>query len=420
MLFSFIYQSILAALACAYLPKAAYDYVVKGKYKKSLLQRLGKRSPPLKNTSSPLIWIHAVSVGETKAIATLAKMIKQRHPSFSLLVSSITETGHEEVLRSIPETDYAIFLPLDFSCCIGPLIKKFSPRLILLSETDIWWNFLHQAKKHGAEIAIVNGKLSERSCKRLHYFPALGKRLYEGITLCCAQTEEYASRFKSLNIPEVIVTGNTKFDFPACSTQLPVLPQEFDWIVLGSTHQGEEEILLHALLPHLQKIDSLKLVIAPRHPERFDAVACYLQELKIPYNRFSENSSFAGKILLLDAMGILSRAYSQAKLAIVGGSFVPGIGGHNIIEPCLAGTPVLFGPYMDTQKEMVSYVKSYYAGKQLSAQELSSEIAYLLSSPEKLQSLAEGCKLLSNSVQGATENTYQAIYPWLEQCESGR
>jgi len=410
--FSWTYQFVLGGLVCVYSPKALYDYAVKGKYRKSLGQRFGKGIAEQKNPEKPLIWLHAASMGETKAIAKLAKQIQQNHPNYALLISSITETGHEESLRSIPTADYHIYLPLDFSPCIKPLLQKFRPELILLSETEVWWNFLRLAKEQGAKIGIVNGKVSDRSNSRLSLLPKIGQKLYSPVDLCCAQTMEYGARFQSLGVPRVLITGNTKFDIPSVSTS-QLLPNGFDWIIIGSTHPGEEEALVPQILTLTKLFPKLRIAVVPRHPERFDTIERYLSTLECKIQRYSKGVSGDYQILLVDAMGILAQIYSQAKIAIVGGSFVPGIGGHNIVEPCLASTPVLFGPYMDGQKEMLALVKKMEAGKQLPSENIAKEIKMLLDAPEKLANIEKNCLKLAQENQGATERTYQAIKPWL-------
>lgn len=416
MVFSLFYQSLLFILFCLYSPKIAYDYFFKKKYRKSFFQRFGKNFQLFRNCHQPLIWIHAVSVGETKAISGLVKLLKEKHPNVSILISSITETGHQEALRSLSEADYHIYLPFDFSIFIKPLLKKFQPSLVILSEGDVWWNFLRHAALGGAQIGIVNAKLSERSGRRLNYLPFIGRKIYENINFCCCQTDEYAIRFKALGIPKVSVTGNTKFDFELDKNVIPFI-SEGETIILGSTHKGEEEILISNLAPLLER--DFKIVIAPRHPERFDSVSHYLQKMDIPFIRYSEGISGNWKVLLLDAMGLLNHAYMGAKLAIIGGSFIPGIGGHNIVEPCLLGTPVLFGPYMHSQKEMVGLIENFGAGKQITSGEIYPFINHLLSCQESLNSLMTGCNELSKNIKGASQRTYETLSPLVKQFDNG-
>ncbi|MFA6916839.1 MAG: 3-deoxy-D-manno-octulosonic acid transferase [Parachlamydiales bacterium] len=416
-MFRWIYQACFAGVLCSYLPKAVYDSIKTGKYQTSYKKKLGNDLPINKDPSQPIIWLHAVSMGETRAIVRLAKLFKQRHPEYALLISSTTETGHAEAKRSMPFADYFIYLPLDFPYFLKDAMKQFPPAIVLMSESDIWWNFLRMAKKAGAKIGIVNGKLSERSASRLNFIPSVGKRLYENIDLCCAQSKEYSERFKTLDIPQITITGNTKFDFDAVKTEpLLKLAPETELVVLGSTHPREEEALLSQLAPLLKERANLKLVIVPRHPERFDAVYKMLETYQVPLQRYSNfDQDQPWRILLIDAMGILGQIYRQATVAVVCGSFTPGVGGHNIVEPCLAGTPVLFGPYMETQKELVNIVKQYGTGKQSSVEEFTKDLNTILDDKQKREELKTNCAAMVKEIQGATERTYQALSLWLKE-----
>lgn len=416
-MFRWIYQTCFAGVLCSYLPKAVYDSVRTGKHQNSYKKKLGNDLPPNQNPKQPLIWLHAVSMGETRAIVRLAKLLKQRHPQYALLISSTTETGHAEAKRSMPFADYFIYLPLDFPYFLKDALERFKPSLVLMSESDIWWNFLRMAKASGAKIGIVNGKLSERSAKRLNVVPNIGKRLYENIDICCAQSQEYAERFKTLNIPKIIITGNTKFDFDSInSNPLLKISPETELVVLGSTHPHEEEALLNKLVQLLHQRPNLKLVIVPRHPERFDAVYKMLATYQVPLQRYSSFSEDAPwRILLIDAMGVLGQLYRQATVALVCGSFTPGVGGHNIIEPCLAGAPVLFGPNMETQKELVHIVNQYQTGKQSSLDTISQDLLGILDDSQKRNTLKSNCVSMVREIQGATERTYEALSPWLKE-----
>lgn len=421
MTFASIYQSALAGLAVSVLPKILYDNYKKDKYRSSMRQRLGKDLPPIKDPDAPLIWFHAVSMGETKAIAKLCQLIKQRHPQVSLLISSTTETGHQEAIRSIAIADYHIYLPIDFSPVIGPVIRHFKPKAVLLSETDIWWNFLRQAKEQGAFVGVVNGKLSERSSNRLNILPSLGKKIYSPLDFCCAQTDEYATRFSRLGVPHVSVSGNTKFDLQPSQKPIPLeIPPGTELIVAGSTHPTEEEIIIKQLTPLLKERPNLRLAIVPRHPDRFNDVAKYLETTGFPVKRFTQEGPSDWKILLVDAMGILANLYGAAKVAIVCGSFTPKVGGHNILEPCFAGTPVLFGPHMFTQNEMTALVDHYETGLACTENNLGNNLSRLLDNPHELATLKKNCATLSRDIQGATERTYEAIHPWLKRHIDGK
>lgn len=303
--------------------------------KQKLLPNLfGTKLPRLDHTK-PVIWIHAVSVGETKAAATLIPHIKKSYKDVELVITNITQTGHETAQKFIPKAHH-LFLPLDLSWVMRRFVKAIRPRLLIVMEGDYWLNMLFEVKRQGGKIAVVNGKVSMRSAKRYRYF----KRLFKPIDLFCVQNALYQERYQTLNIDpsKILVTGNVKFDIP--KTPLCELGLKGEFITLASTHEGEEKALLDAILPSLPT--SFKILIAPRHPKRFDQV----RELLKSYDK--------ERVILIDRMGLLGSLYSLSKVAIVGGSFNPNIGGHDVFEPINYGTPVIFGPHMHKQLELRS------------------------------------------------------------------
>jgi len=165
------YEIALWLIAIFAMPKFLYNYFIYKKYRKSLFDRFGANLPNLKQSDAPLIWIHAVSMGETKAVAQLAREIKKMIPGSALMISSTTETGHAEAKRSLPFADYHVYLPFDFNAVVSRIVKQVSPKLVILCESDFWFNFLRASKKHGADLALVNGKISEKSAKRFKMIP---------------------------------------------------------------------------------------------------------------------------------------------------------------------------------------------------------------------------------------------------------
>ncbi|MBA2728245.1 MAG: 3-deoxy-D-manno-octulosonic acid transferase, partial [Parachlamydiaceae bacterium] len=360
MIIPIFYELILWLLALLALPKIIYSAIFYGKYRESFFKRWGKGFPVINKGNRRLIWVHAVSMGETKAVSTLIKSLKAGKDNPIVLVSSITETAHAEAKKSIPEADYHVFMPFDFNFLIAPIVAKVSPDLVLLSETDFWFNFLRAAKKCGAEIAVVNGKISERSVKRFQKFSFFSNALFGCIDLFCLQSVHYQKRFASLNIPsdKMIVTGNLKFDDePPRLTEIEKLNLKVKWgidpsskvLVIGSSHDPEERQLLEVMRNIWKKEPSLKVILVPRHPDRFNTVGTLLESLSIPFSRYSQPeglSNINSKVILIDAMGQLRNSYQIADLAIVAGSYTEKVGGHNILEPLWFGVPTIFGPHM--------------------------------------------------------------------------
>jgi len=252
---------------------------------------------------------------------------------------------------------------------------------------------LKEVKAAGANVVLVNGKLSERSFKRLLFLPFFAKRLFSFIDRFCLQSERYEERFAKLGVPEekISVTGNLKLDITPDLMSLEEkerlknelgIGAEERLIVLGSTHAPEEEELLAAL--DALKIPHLKVLLVPRHPERFAKVAAGVQAGGHSLLHYSRREKRGGdeRIILIDAMGLLHKCYQIADVAVVAGSFTQRVGGHNIFEPVQVGVPVLFGPHMQAQNDLRELVLSSGCGFQVSLQELSGKVLELLSQPE--------------------------------------
>ena len=330
-----------------------------------------------------MIWIHAVSFGETKAASTLIPHIQKSYPDAKIVVSTITKTGYELSKVLFPSAVLHFRLPLDFPWTMRALAKKINPSLLILVEGDYWPNMLRACKKQGARIFVVNGKLSERSLRWYKFIPWL----FKPVDHFFVQNELYEKRFHLLGCSNVTVTGNIKFDLQPTVTSLP-FPGE--WITLGSTHPGEEKALLDALQPLMAKRPNLQIFVAPRHPERFEEV----RKLLISYDR----------VHLVDEMGVLPSYYAHSKLAIVGGSYNPKIGGHDVLEPVRLGIPVLFGPYMDRQEELKKIVEKGGVGESCPLGSLSERAEFYLENPMKkeIKSLVEG-------LLGASLRTWKKI-----------
>lgn len=424
MIFSFFYEIALWFLALSYLPKLIYDYFFRKKYKRSIIRRLGFNFPLIKKGKRPLIWVHAVSVGETKAISSLVKTMRNQLSNPVIVISSITETGHAEAKRSIQHADYHVYLPIDFRFIIGPIIKRTAPDLIVLSETDFWYNFLKSAKDAGAAVALVNGKISERSFSRLQKNPFFAKKLFSFFNICCIQSKHYRERFAALGLDEnrMQVTGNLKFDdecsrlskeqYETWKKQFHITPEN-QIVVVGSSHDPEEKLILEQFKSIWAQLPNVKLMIVPRHPERFNTVAGLLEKENIPYMRFSQLAAGFqnAKVILVDAMGLLRKCYQLADLAIVAGSYTPRIGGHNILEPSWYGVPVIYGPFMHSQPELVELMEEYGAGVQVAMENLGAEVLELLKDPEKRAAIGQNGLRMLKDVNGATQKTWQILKP---------
>jgi len=422
MLLGIVYDVALWILALAAIPRMFYQRIIHGKYRNSLSKRFGFGFPDIKRGNRELIWINAVSVGETKAVAALAKQLKAGPNNPILVISSVTETGHAETLRSIPFADYHVYLPFDLYCIINPIIRRAKPSLVILGETDFWYNFMKSCKAQGAKIVVVNGKISEKSTNRFKKVMGFTKALFSLIDLLCVQNQIYLERFAQMGIPlsKMLVTGNMKFDesYPklteeelaAWQQQLGILVDD-PVLVAGSTHDPEEKLIISTLQNMWDLYPKLKTLIVPRHPERFQEVAALLAKQNVPFIRFSEINNRTGneKVILVDAMGQLRKCYQLATIALVGGSYTEKVGGHNIVEPCWYGVPVLFGPHMYSQPELLDLVQTYRAGLQVLPDDLLTVLLSLMSDKKRRSELGYGGEKLVADMKGATNKSLVAI-----------
>jgi len=421
MLVSFFYECCLLLLAVAALPRFLYQLIFKGKYRKSLLARFGVGFPVINKDGRPLVWIHAVSLGETKAVTALVKKIASgvNHPI--VVFSTTTETGYMESGKSI-DADYHVYLPFDFRWVINPIIKRTRPDLLILCESDFWFNLLKSAKKNGANVVLVNGKISQTSLERFKKFRFFANDLFSFVDLFCVQSHLYGKRFEEIGVhnDKIVVTGNMKFD--GNYAQLPK-EQLKSWkqtlgikstdpiLVIGSSHHPEESQLFEVLSNIWLTLPNLKVLLVPRHPERFNEVETLLQKKAVAYRRLSkrDDNNKPFQVILIDAMGLLRQCYQVADVAIVAGSYTQKVGGHNILEPCWYGVPVIFGPFMQAQPDLVNLMKEYGAGIQVELKDLQSQLIHLFQNDNYRKLLGDGGLRLSSVVKGATSKTYELI-----------
>ena len=421
MLISLLYEACLILLSLLAFPSFFYQWVFKGKYRKTILKRFGSGFPLIKKEGRPVIWIHAVSLGETKAVAPLVKLIKTAFHQPIIIFSTTTETGHIEALRVVP-ADHHVYLPFDFWWVINPIIKRCAPNMLILCESDFWYNLLKSAKKNGALVAVVNGKISTRSTGRFKKIPFFAKALFSKIDIFSLQSALYQKRFEEIGVPKekITISGNMKFDGDYTTLSVEQVNiwkkelgiQETDQvIVVGSTHSQEEVWIVDLLSEVWKEHPHLKVLFVPRHPERFNEVAGIFQKKNIPFRRLSQknNSESQPQVILIDAMGLLRKCYQLADIAIVCGSYTSKVGGHNILEPCWYGVPVFFGPYMYAQPDLVDQILEYEAGALVPLEDLQKELIKFLSDPDLRKKMGDKGLKLAADVHGATNKTLEIL-----------
>ncbi|MDR3624901.1 MAG: 3-deoxy-D-manno-octulosonic acid transferase [Chlamydiales bacterium] len=422
MFFSVVYTIALHLFALLMIPSFLYGRIRYRKYQKSFSCRMGKHFPQIDKQGRFLIWVHAVSVGETSAVAPLVKKMKKSLPDAIIVFSNITETGHDEALKSIKEADYHLFLPFDLPYIIRPIVQQVKPDLVILTETDFWFHFQDAAKDCGAKIVVVNGKISRRSLKRYRMLPWFTAPLFQSLDLVCVQSEAYRKRFINLAIPpdHLIVTGNLKLDDTYAEASKEELAswkeklgieQNDKILVIGSSHDPEEKLLLSQLKKVWKKMPELKVFLVPRHPERCRAVEAILRKQKVSFALWSREEKFdkMTHLLLVDAMGVLRKLYQLGDLAIVAGSYTSRIGGHNLLEPSWYGKPVIYGPYVYAQKNLNELLKQKGASTQVPIDALADTIVHLFSDKELMDRMGRHGKEIFEEAKGATDKTWEEI-----------
>ena len=357
-----------------------------GKYLRTFRERMGRLPVYLNVDGDRSIWIHAVSVGEVLAARPLVPALRARHPLHRIFVSTTTMTGNAVARKSLRGVDGLFYAPFDFPHPVRRALEILNPSLLLLVETELWPNLIHEAKRRGTRVALVNGRISPRSFPRYRRFRRLLERTLAEVDLFLMQGDAHAERIKALGAPaeRVQVTGNLKFD----AVEPGRLPERLVKLlhggtgprplwVAGSTVGGEEEMVLSAFHRVRTTVPQARLVVAPRHPERFDAVPPLVEAAGFRCLRRSALDPLAwrdGEVLLLDSLGELSQLYALASVVFVGGSLVPS-GGHNILEPAVAGKPVVVGPHMENFQEIADQFRAEDAVVQVaSADELAGAV----------------------------------------------
>lgn len=322
-------------------------------------ERLGYTAS-IDSARAPRIWIHASSVGEIEAIRPVASGLMQEWPSAALLVTTMTIAGREAARVRIAGAGAATLAPLDSPRTVRRFLSATRPHLVLIAETELWPNYFIESKLGGARVAIVNGRISERSMRRY----ALARRLFacalESADAVLVQTEADASRYRRLGAPpdRVAVTGNTKFEIDSAPAPLRPELEAFargrPILIAGSTAPGEDAVVIEAYQRLIASFPELALVIAPRHLERVAEVVEAVRSANLAFVRASAGDAGSASLMILDTMGELRAMYRRAAIAFVGGSIVRGRGGQNPAEAASAGVPVLIGPYHENQREIVS------------------------------------------------------------------
>jgi 3-deoxy-D-manno-octulosonic-acid transferase len=426
----FFYNLALFVALIAGTPWWLWRMATTRKYREGLMERLGRVPRRLASDSAlaepPVIWLHAVSVGEVLAVTRLVRALESALPNHVVVVSTTTRTG-QALARERFDSNRVFYCPLDLPWAVRAYLNALRPSLLILAETEFWPNLLHGCFSRGIPVAVVNARISNRSWPRYRRLRRLWRPMLSRLSRVLAQSQTDADRLLALGcLPDrVSVAGNLKFDVRVAQETeatrwLKSMSAGLRFVVAGSTLEGEESALMDAW-PRLIATDpQLVLILAPRHPERFGAVATLLDKAGALWTRRSSWTSGTsaavrasrslrpGEIVLLDTIGELASVYSLASIAFVGGSLVPA-GGHNPLEPAQFAVPIVMGPHYANFAAITDSLHSHDALRITEKDDLASTLIKLLSNRSAAEAMGARAKEVFNKHAGATDRCVAAI-----------
>jgi len=398
----------------------AYKVAATPRWRVGWEERVALELPPAPR-GEPVIWIHAVSVGEVIAVSPLVMALRERYPQASIYLSTVTETGKETALERVGRyIDHHLFLPLDWGPLVKRVVGRIRPHLFAVVETEIWPNLLRTLALRGSQVVMVNGRISPSSFSGYSRAVPLLRQIWPYFRFMAMQSPRDAARIMALGAPneKVLVAGNLKYDQAIIQLE-KVEPQEVrerfrvspeeEVVVAGSTHPGEEEVILDAFLDLKGEFPGLVLLLAPRHPRRREEVESLLGERGVSWVRRTEIEKRRDQpVILLDTVGELAAAYSMAALALVGGSWTD-VGGHNPLEPAFFARPILMGPSYFNFRDMVEDLKGAGGIRIVFSEDLAGEMKSLLMDREGAASLGERAREVLMRNRGALDRHLELL-----------
>jgi 3-deoxy-D-manno-octulosonic-acid transferase len=416
-----LYTLALFVVLVLGLPYWLLAMATNGKYREGLSERLGWVPNRLREGDArKTIWVHAVSVGEVLAASRLVNELSACAPQYRVLLSTTTRTG-QRLARERTGANHTFYFPLDFPWIVRRYLRVLDPVLLVLVETELWPNLLTACRQNAIPVAVVNGRVSDRSLPRYLRLRRLWKGILSGISIVLAQSQEDVKRLKAIGAPagRVSFAGNLKFDVrsaepaPITTTLREKLPTGTRVLVCGSTLEGEEEILLDAFRQLLKTIPDCVMILAPRHPERFGRVVQLLKNRKETCVRRSNWMKRPvkikpGTVILLDSIGELASVYALASVAFVGGSLVPA-GGHNPLEPAQFAVPVVMGNHYANFRAIIDTLLQAEALKLATTETLVPMLENLLTDHEAANALGVRALEVFHHESGATGRAVTAL-----------
>jgi len=360
-------------------------------------------------SDKPVIWLHTVSVGETRAAASLIQQLSEAYPNHQILLSHTTSTGRATSTQLYGDKVMRVYLPYDYPFAVKRFLKHFKPSIGILLETEIWFNLIQSCKNQHIPLLLLNARLSEKSARSYSRFPKLIQQGLSQLHSIAAQTDDDAQRLSKLGAEHISVMGNLKYDIAVPHAMLEqgehlrdLFGKERNLFLAASTREGEEVLILEALSK--TRIDNLLTIIVPRHPQRFDEVAALLTKHNIRFQRRSENIAIAPdtEVVLGDSMGEMFAYFAACDLTFIGGSLLP-FGGQNLIEACAVGKPVLIGPHTYNFAQVSQLAIASGAAKLTSdTATLANTLQYLFAQPDQMQIMGHSGLAFVRANQGAT------------------
>ncbi len=413
-----VYRAVMMLLVPVILIRYLLKAGTQPTYRERLLERFGILPDQL---PTGMLWVHAVSVGEVNAATPLVKNLLSK-TDHSILMTCVTPTGSAQIRQTFADQVAHVYAPVDAAVVVNRFLRRLRPAAIVIMETEIWPSLIVCGHSKGIPVMFANMRLSDRTFRRASGMTRFSRFVLGGADSFCVQTEEDQTRIRQLGASpaKITITGNMKFDLEAPAAVLDkgqairerLGGHNAQIIILGSSHEGEEALFLAVFEKLKVEFQNLLCIVVPRHPERFDRVFESMSGSGISAVRSSQwdgSNLQSIDVVLVDRMGELMQYYAASDIAVVGGSFVP-VGGHNILEPLMVGTPPVFGPEMSNFRQISQLVLSAEAGIQvLDADGLGPQMAQLLRCPELRETLGGNGKRLLAGNQGATQTTSEKL-----------
>lgn len=413
-----VFYSIVFVLA---IPLILLRLIWRGSRASAYFKRWDERFAikPAPASDKPLIWLHAVSVGEVEAARPLVAALQSSYPHNQILITTMTPTGSARVTKLYGETLLHCYLPYDLPFAVKRFLKSAKPTVGIIMETELWPNLIHYSAERDIPLVLANARLSARSALGYHRIAKLAKQMLQRFELIAAQSQDDRQRLIDLGADKhkVHAVGNLKFEIsmPASASEqaeaMRAVWGDRPVFIAASTHEGEDEIILNASRQIRAQFPDLLLILVPRHPERFDRVAALSQRAGFKILRRSENGMCSRdiQILVVDTMGELPIFYASSDIAFVGGSLVPR-GGHNLLEPAALGRAVLVGPHYFNFSEITQqFLQAEAAVEIRSSETLAEKVIELLSQPQKRAAMGEAGQNLIEHSKGASQRLLNLI-----------